>query len=167
MFTKNDNCVKKFSPSDKFKIGYRMMSGMGYHSVKREFNVSRSYAYYLEGFADRSLDFIDAYDPDEKWVPLTKELEKRIIVALGTYCHSSEEGIQRFLQEVFQADVSVSKISVILNESGKRAAEWDQSVPLDNIRTCASDEIFQCGKPVLTSVDPESVYAIQIEGVKP
>lgn len=154
---------KKFTFRQKFEIGYRMLMGMGYASVKEEFDVSESYAHELRDFARKILDYLDGHDPDAKVIVLTKELITRIVIALALLCRSPLEGIWRFMRCIFDVNVSVSKASSIINEAARRAEAFDATIPLDTIRQVANDEIFQGKRPVLVGVCVESSYAYLIE----
>lgn len=86
-----------------------------------------------------------------------------MIISLALDGTSSEEGIQRILENNFQKHVSIGKISQILNQAATRAAEFDESVDLSGIRQGANDEIFQCGNPVLTGVDADTGYVYLLQ----
>ena len=163
MFTNSDNSVKTLSNSEKFEIGFLMKTGVGYEYIKKKYKVSRSYAYGLREYAEKCLYFLDEHDPYEKTFVLTKDLEKRITVALGTYCHSSLEGIYFFFKEVLHTNISTSKASGILKEAALKAAEWDETIPLNGIKACSSDEIFQNDTPVLVTIASNINYICTME----
>ena len=88
---------------------------------------------------------------------------EKMIISLALDGTASEEGIQRILENNFQKHVSIGKISNILNQAARRAAEFDESVDLSGIRQGANDEIFQCGNPVLTGVDADTGYVYLLQ----
>jgi len=59
--------------------------------------------------------------------------------------------------------VSAGRISEIINEASRRAQAFDETINLSGIDQMAVDEIFQCGTPILTGVDPVSTYTFLLE----
>ena len=163
MFTNSNTSIKKFSHLEKIEIGYRMKLGLGYDEVAEKFGVSRSYAYDLIPYAEKFLQFSNSIDPEARYVALNESLIRKIIVSLILDCGSSEEGVSRFFSEVLDTSVSVSKVSMVLAEAAKKAEEFDKSISLEGIRQGANDEIFQCGIPVLTGIDAETLYIFMME----
>ncbi len=103
--------------------------------------------------------FCEKFIPDDVQVIAANEhFYEKMVISLALDGFASEEGIQRFLETNFQKHFSIGKISHILNRAADRAAEFDKSVDLSGIRQGANDEIFQCGMPVLTGIDPVSTY---------
>jgi hypothetical protein len=52
-----------------------------------------------------------------------------------------------------------------LKAASIKAREFDESIDLSGIDQMAIDEIFQCGKPILTGIDTISTYTFQLEEV--
>lgn len=163
MFTNSEKSIKKFTLRQKFEIGYRLMMGHSYSVIVQEYGVSQSYAYELKDFAARLLERLDTYDPDVQIIIITRKLIKKIVIGLAMFCRSPLEGISRFMEEVLHINMSVSGAGSILQETSQKAAEWDKTVSLKDIKHGANDEIFQCGKPILVGVDVDSTYAYLLE----
>ena len=102
--------------------------------------------------------FCQKFIPGVQIFAVDEHFYEKMVISLALDGFSSEEGIQRFLQTNFWKHFSVGKISEILNQAADRAAEFDASIDLSGIRQGANDEIFQCGTPVLTGIDPVSTY---------
>ena len=94
---------------------------------------------------------------------ITPQFIKNSVLSLSLDCRSSYEGIQYFMNQMCGVEISKGTISNILKEASERAREFDKNVDLSNIKQVAIDEIFQCGEPILTGVDPESTYAFSME----
>ena len=80
------------------------------------------------------------------------------MLILTMECQSPSSGIQSFFETICGINVSAGRISNILSEAAKRAKDFDDTVDLSGISQMAVNEIFQCGKPILTGVDPVSTY---------
>lgn len=102
--------------------------------------------------------FCQKFVPGTQFIAIDESFYEKMVISLALDGSASEEGIQRFLEENFQKHFSIGKISQILNQAADRAAEFDASIDLSGIRQGANDEIFQCGTPVLTGIDPVSTY---------
>lgn len=102
--------------------------------------------------------FCQKFVPDTQFIAANEPFYEKMVISLALDSSASEEGIQRFLEENFHKHFSIGKISQILNRAAGRAAEFDASIDLSSIRQGANDEIFQCGTPVLTGIDPVSTY---------
>ena len=108
-------------------------------------------------------DLCEKVFPAQQMFIADEHFYEKMIISLALDGTASEEGIQRILENNFQKHVSIGKISNILNQAARRAAEFDESVDLSGIRQGANDEIFQCGKPVLTGVDADTGYVYLLQ----
>lgn len=108
-------------------------------------------------------DLCERFIPAPQVLITDEHFYEKMIISLALDGTSSEEGIQRILENNFQKHVSIGKISQILNQAATRAAEFDESVDLSGIRQGANDEIFQCGNPVLTGVDADTGYVYLLQ----
>lgn len=115
----------------------------------------------------RSMDiFCEAFAPDTQVIVTDNHFFEKLVVSLALDGFASEEGIQRILKNNFGKHLSIGKISQILNRAADHAAEFDASIDLSGIRQGANDEIFQCGLPVLTGIDPVSTYIYLLQQQK-
>ena len=108
-------------------------------------------------------DLCERVIPAQQVLIADEHFYEKMIISLAMDGTASEEGIQRILENNFQKHVSIGKISNILNQAARRAAEFDESVDLSGIRQGANDEIFQCGNPVLTGVDADTGYVYLLQ----
>ena len=108
-------------------------------------------------------DLCERVIPAQQILIADEHFYEKMIISLALDGTASEEGIQRILENNFQKHVSIGKISNILNQAARRAAEFDESVDLSGIRQGANDEIFQCGNPVLTGVDADTGYVYLLQ----
>ena len=87
-----------------------------------------------------------------------------MILSLTLDCQAPNSGIVRFFETaVREVTVSVGRVGGVISEAAGRARTFDESVDLSGISQGANDEIFQCGAPVLTGMDPESTYTYLLE----
>lgn len=156
--------------SNRFTIGCQALFQIPVSSIADQYKISRTYVYNLKDNASRliygmeqnplqAVDiFCETCIPDIQIIAADEPFYEKMIISLALDGFASEEGIQRFLAANFQKHFSIGKISRILNRAADRAAEFDASIDLSGIRQGANDEIFQCGMPVLTGIDPVSTY---------
>ena len=102
--------------------------------------------------------FCENFAPNLQVIVTDDHFYEKLVVSLALDGFASEEGIKRVLKNNFGKHISMGKISQILTKAADRAAEFDASIDLSGIRQGANDEIFQCGLPVLTGIDPVSTY---------
>lgn len=107
--------------------------------------------------------FCENFIPGIQVIAADEPFYEKLVISLALDGFASEEGIQRILKNNFGKHISIGKISQILNRAADHAAEFDASIDLSGIRQGANDEIFQCGLPVLTGVDPVSTYVYLLQ----
>lgn len=125
--------------------------------------MSREYVYQQKEKVNRYAEELDTGEAEVPMLKLDKENIDRIILSLSLDCQSGASGIRRFFETVCEKSISTGYISSILNEASKRAQIFDNQIDLSGIRQGANDEIFQCGVPILTGIDPESTYTYLLE----
>jgi len=133
--------------------------------ITTESGMNRSYIYEQK---KKVKAYIEGIDEEEETlvIELTTTLKKRLILSMALDCASSIEGIQRALESSLGIKVSIGYISGVINEAASRAQAFDEAIGLGGIRQGANDEIFQCGAPILTGIDPESSYTYLLEEAK-
>jgi len=144
-------------------LGIEAITGKAVAEIANEVGISRQSVYNYKDQAIQHIDALDEIVPTEQTITLDKAMVERIIVVLSLCCQSSSLGIQDFFEHVCGMKVSVGRISGVLKEASKRARAFDDGVDLSEINQIAIDEIFQCGKPILTGIDPISTYTFQLE----
>jgi len=172
MFTNNDTrenaqskieLKKNYSNSEKFIIGIRALIGQSVDEISAESGMHRTYVYEQK---HKVKDYADGLDIEVTVAPtikLTTALKKRLILSMALDCASSIEGIQRALESSLGIKASIGYISSVINEAACRAQKFDETINLEGIRQGANDEIFQCGTPILTGIDPETTYTYLLE----
>ena len=158
-----DKSKKKFSKSEKFLAGCSALGGKPVKEISEEINMSREYVYRQKLRVEQYAETLDNSEPEEPTISLDKRTKERIILSLTLDCQSPQSGIQRFFETVLGISVSTGYISGIINEASERAQLFDDGVDLSGIRQGANDEIFQCGVPIFTGIDPESTYTYLLE----
>jgi hypothetical protein len=125
--------------------------------------MSRSYVYKQKTNVAKIANELSNPVADSPILILDKATIERIILTLTLDCQSPNSGVQRFFEVICGINMSAGRISEVINEAAKRAQAYDDSINLSGINQMAIDEIFQCGKPILTGVDPVSTYTFLLE----
>jgi len=140
--------------------------GQPVDEITSESGMNRSYIYDQKNKVKAYIEGIDEEQEETLMIVLTTAIKKRLILSMALDCASSIEGIQRALDSSLGIKVSTGYISGVINEAATRAQAFDDEISLEGIRQGANDEIFQCGAPILTGIDPESSYIYLLEEAK-
>ena len=159
-----DNKFNKiYSWQEKLEVACQAVLGKNVDAIASETGMSRSHIYTQKASLLEKAENIDEASAKVPVLELTKEAIERIVLILSFECQSPSAGIQAFFEIICGISVSAGRISNILNEAAVRAQAYDDTIDLSGINQMAVDEIFQCGKPILTGVDPESTYTFLLE----
>ena len=138
--------------------------GEAVSEIAQEVEMSRQYVYEQKAKVAQYVASLDTAEPEVPLLKLDKKTINRMILSLAFDCQAPYDGIVRFFDAVIvEKRVSAGHISELLAEASKRAEEYDREIDLSSIRQGANDEIFQCGVPILTGIDPESTYTYLLE----
>lgn len=138
-------------------IGCKAVAGESITDIAKEYKVDRNFVYRQKSRVQNAL-IEHKNTPKEQTIIITKELVKRIIIGCMLLCKGSTEDCRRFLALVFSINISIGKISGIINKAAENARVWNESILLDKIYIGANDEIFQGNRPILVGVDPKTTY---------
>ena len=140
------------------------MSGKAVAEIAEEIGISRQYVYQQKAKVIQYAKALDEAEPEVPILKLDQRTIERIILSLTLDCQSPNNGIVRFFETAIQeVSVSAGYISRVIAEATERARVFDDQIDLSGISQGANDEIFQCGIPVLTGIDPESTYTYLLE----
>ena len=139
------------------------MIGESVAEISAQSGMNRSYIYEQKYKAEKFTERLDEKEEEVPVIALTQKIKKRLILSMALDCASSIEGIQRALWSSLGIKVSIGYISNVINEAAKQAQEYDAGINLEGIRQGANDEIFQCGTPILTGIDPDTSYIYLLE----
>ena len=155
---------KKFEESKKFLIGCQAVGGKRVEEISKDNGMSRGYVYKQKLKVSQYAKGLDESKLEAPILYLDKKTIDRMILSLSFDCQAPYDGIVRFFQNAIREEtVSSGYISELLSEATERARVFDEQIDLSGIRQGANDEIFQCGSPILTGVDPESAYTYLLE----
>jgi len=155
---------KRFGCSNKFLAGCQAIGGKPVAKISNEIGMSCEYIYQQKAKVLQYANLLDNNKPEAPLLELDKRTTDRIILSLAFDCQSPISGIVRFFENAIgKATVSAGYISGVIAEAAKRAQAFDDRIDLSGIRQGANDEIFQCGIPVLTGIDPESTFTYLLE----
>lgn len=162
--TPQQSSTKFLPPETRQKLAIDVLSkNTNVSQLSREHSVSRKFLYQNAQKADDAIEkcFKNHPESDEKvlfYLPITKAFIQQFVIALLFYCHAPFRGVQSLLSNVFDYSLSLGSIHNIVNSVIPKARELNEQPDLSNISTCAHDEIFQAGRPVLAGVDAQSTY---------
>ena len=125
--------------------------------------MSRSYVYAQRTEVLKHAEGLDTSEPKSPVLELNDSTIEKIVLTLTMECQSPSSGIQSFFEAICGINVSAGRISNILGEAAKRAKDFDDTIDLSGVSQMAVDEIFQCGRPILTGVGPISAYTFLLE----
>jgi len=155
---------KGFEPSAKFLAGCQAVSGKPVAEIANEIGMSRTYIYQQKAKVLQYAEGLDNDDPEVPVLVLDRNTIDRMILSLALDCQSPISGIVRFFETAIgKKTVSAGHISGLMAQAAQRARIFDDQIDLSGIRQGANDEIFQCGVPILTGIDPESTYTYLLE----
>jgi hypothetical protein len=158
------NVDKRFKRSVKFLAGCQAASGKPVAETANENGMSREYVYQQKAKVLKYADSLDKGKPDAPMLELDKKTIDRMILSLALDCQSPIKGIVSFFETVIvKKTVSAGYVSGVIANAAEQARAFDDQIDLSRIRQGANDEIFQCGIPVLTGIDPESTYIYLLE----
>jgi len=158
------NVGKGFKPRVKFLAGCQAVGGKPVAEIANETGMSREYVYKQKAKILQYADSLDNGGPEVPILKLDKKTIDRMILSLTLDCQSPIKGIVRFFETVIVKEtVSAGYVSGVIAYAAERARAFDDQIDLSGIRQGANDEIFQCGIPVLTGIDPESTYTYLLE----
>jgi hypothetical protein len=148
-------------------LGVYLHKGIyGYVSGKAtEYGVSRWFIYYCYFQFLLVLENFPATESRYQKEPSAhyRSLEESVVSAYLD-CESSVSGVQRLMKSLFGKDISMGKISQTLNECGALLPSGERGIPIR--LKFLSDEIFGSELPVLVTVEPQSIYILQLELVE-
>jgi Mg2+ and Co2+ transporter CorA len=155
--------MKIFERSEKFLAGCGALGGRPVKEISEEIGMSREYVYQQKEKIIQYAELLDDAEPEVLTLRLDKRNIERMILSLTFDCQSPQSGIQSFFETVCGKQISTGYISGVIKEAAKRAQVFDDQINLSGICQGANDEIFQCGVPILTGIDPESTYTYLLE----
>ena len=145
-------------------IGCQARGGKPVAEIADDFKISREYVYQQKAKVSQYIAGLDSVEPEAPMLKLDKNTINRIILSLTLDCQSPNSGIVRFFEvAIGKVNVSAGYISGVIADAAKRAQAFDDQIDLSGISQGANDEIFQCGTPILTGIDPESTYTYLLE----
>lgn len=142
------DCVKSSSPSQ----------------LANKHNVSRNTVYsYINKAEDLINNNFENTDKVLFNIPVTKQWIESVISLLFMVCKVSVRDTISFIKYTIDTDVSIGTVSSILDKSTKKATEVNNSYDLSNCNNSATDEIFHQSKPVLTAIDLDSQFCMELK----
>jgi hypothetical protein len=139
-----------------------LAGGTSIAQLAERHDVSRKFIYCQSAKAREALDAAFAGPADDTDVlfclPVTKELLRKIVLGLLLICHSSFRGVQEFMRDLLDCDVSIGTVHNIVMAAVAKAKRVNAAEQLAEVRVGAHDEIFQARRPVLVGADVASTY---------
>lgn len=155
--------AKNLPPCERQALAVTALAGKTPVSrLAASIGVSRKFVYQQSEKANNALDeaFADKH-PDEEvlfYLPVTKEWLHKIILGLVLICHSSFRGVQEFMRDLLDFDISIGSVHNVVMDAVEKAKGVNAAEHLADVRVGAHDEIFQARQPVLVGADADSTY---------
>ena len=143
------------------QLALRALGGEPIARLADGLDVSRKFVYRQAGKAGSAVEAAfqpPARDDDVLFrISVTKKWVEEVVLSALLHCHGSYRGVQAFLRDTCDFEISVGSIHNIVVAAIEGARRANRQEDLCPIRVGAHDEIFQ-GDPVLVGVDPLSTY---------
>lgn len=97
------------------------------------------------------------------YLPVTNQWIEMIIVLLFIICKVSIRDIVMFMSYAFDIKRSIGKVLSVLDDATSKAKQVNDSYRLDKCKNSATDELFHQGNPVLTAIDLESQFCMELQ----
>ena len=155
--------AKNLPPWERQSLAIKTLSGKTPVSrLAASIGVSRKFVYRQSEKANNALDetFADKH-PDAAvlfYLPVTKKLLRKIILGLVLICHSSFRGVQEFMRDLLDFDLSIGSVHNVVMDAVEKAKRVNAAEQLAKVKVGAHDEIFQACQPVLVGADADSTY---------
>jgi hypothetical protein len=155
--------AKNLPPPERRSLAVAALAGKTPVSrLAASIGVSRKFVYQQSEKASNALDeaFTNERSDEEVlfYLPVTKELLRKIILGLVLICHSSFRGVQEFMRDLLDFDISIGSVHNVIMDAVQKAREVNSVEQLAQVRVGAHDEIFQTRQPVLVGADVFSTY---------
>jgi len=140
-------------------LGCKANSGENISELARQYETNRQFVYDQQGKVLEVLE--DGFDVEENQISsivLSDKMLEKMVFGCMVICKGSTEDTQEFLKQVVGIHLAIGEISKIINSIADKAAQFNRSICLNQIKAGAHDEIFQAGKPVLVGVDVYSTF---------
>ncbi len=135
-------------------------------SLMSEYGISESYMYVLRSKAQEFMDSLKSVeDMGGSFLLMDPDFITRMILLLHCEGKNSTHQIQIILREGMKVDISIGKISEIINTSAHKAIKLNEEMDkrcLPHIKNVGADEIFIGRTPILTALDLVSTYVLLI-----
>jgi len=155
--------AKNLPPQERQALAVAALAGKTPLSrLAASIGVSRKFVYQQSEKANNALDEVFANERSGEevlfYLPVTKEWLRKIILGLVLICHSSFRGVQEFMRDLLDFDISIGSVHNVVMEAVQKAQEVNSTEQLADVRVGAHDEIFQARQPVLVGADVFSTY---------
>lgn len=155
--------AKNLPPKERQALAVAALAGKTPVSrLATSIGVSRKFVYQQSEKANNALDEAFAGEcADEEvlfYLPVTKEWLRKIILGLVLICHSSFRGVQEFMRDLLDFDISIGSVHNVVMDAVEKAKGVNAVEHLADVRVGAHDEIFQARQPVLVGADADSTY---------
>lgn len=146
------------------KIGIQVIGGFTPIShVADLYGVSRKFVYKqkrkaLGGITEAFSKPTDSGKNILFHIPVTKQWQSQVVLALLFICRASYQGIIEFFRDIFNSSISKGTIHNIVYQHLETAKKVNQQQNLSNVQVGLHDEIYQAGNPVLVGCCARSTY---------
>ena len=155
--------AKALSPEERRDLVLKVISNQQpITALAKEFRVSRKFIYEQKNKVKVALSAaFNAPDKNDEvlfTIPVTRNFLQASALSLSLNCHSSERGIEKHFQDIYDHKISDGDVHNILAGAAQKAFIENQKADLSRVKICAYDEIFQGAAPILVGCDAQTTY---------
>lgn len=158
---------RRFSLEDRLTMGLLLNSGfVSAKDIAGKYKCSPQFVYRQKDLIEGVLDLMKklAEKRDCPVFFLDRLTVEKMVISLTTICQASGQDVEEYLSQVFDYDISDSRVSNIRQKYAMIAAQALSQVDLSGIETGVHDEIYACGQPIFGGADivTQFIYLMRI-----
>ena len=158
---------RRFSLKDRITMAVLLQSKLvSAEDVAKEFGCTPQYVYSLRNKTEKYWELMAMLDSqcDHPVFFLDRDTVEKMVISLTTICQASGQDVEEYFSQIFNYDISDSRVSNIRQKYAMKAAQALSQVDLSMIETGVHDEIYACGQPIFGGADivTQFIYLMRI-----
>ena len=152
---------RRFSLKDRVTMAALLQSKLvSAEDIARKFGCSPQYVRSLRNKAEKYWELMAMLDAkcDYQVFFLDRDTVEKMVISLTTICQASGQDVEEYFSQVFDYNISDSRVSNIRQKYAAKAAQELSKVDLSGIETGVHDEIYACGQPIFGGADIRTHY---------
>ena len=152
---------RRFSLKDRITMAVLLQSKLvSAEDVAKKFGCTPQYVYSLWNKTEKYWELMAMLDSqcDHPVFFLDRDTVEKMVISLTTICQASGQDVEEYFSQVFNYNISDSRVSNIRHKYAIKAAQALSQVDLSGIETGVHDEIYACGQPIFGGADIKTHY---------